>query len=115
MARTLRKSDRICADLERLGVAPALSQSLSERLTAISRGLSSEAYEAMLSGVCLAFGIQGGTLEDLRKTARDLDEIQHLLNAFTGELRKLDEALETLAAYAVRLRSQGARGGRLLH
>jgi len=110
-----RNPDRICADLERLGVAPELTQSISERLMPLSSELSPEAYEAMLSGVSLAFGVQGGALEDLRKTARDLDEIQHLLNAFTGELRKLDEALETLAAYALRLRTQGATSTRVVH
>jgi hypothetical protein len=45
----------------------------------------------------------------------DLEEIHHLLAGFANELRKLDEALETLAAYLVRLQSQAISGDRMLH
>jgi hypothetical protein len=45
----------------------------------------------------------------------DLDEIHHLLDGFAVELRKLDEALETLAAYLIRLQSQAISGDRTLH
>ena len=45
----------------------------------------------------------------------DLEEIHHLLDGFADELRKLDEALETLAAYLVRLQSQSISGDRTLH
>jgi hypothetical protein len=45
----------------------------------------------------------------------DLREIHHLLDGFAVELRKLDEALETLAAYLVRLQSQAISGDRTLH
>ena len=45
----------------------------------------------------------------------DLEEIHHLLDGFANELRKLDEALETLAAYLVRLQSQSISGDRTLH
>ena len=45
----------------------------------------------------------------------DLEEIHHLLSGFADELRKLDETLETLAAYLVRLQSQSISGDRTLH
>ena len=45
----------------------------------------------------------------------DLEEIHHLLDGFADELRKLDEALETLAAYLVRLQCQAPAGDRTLH
>jgi hypothetical protein len=45
----------------------------------------------------------------------DLEEIHHLLDGFANELRKLDEALETLAAYLVRLQRQAITGDRTLH
>lgn len=45
----------------------------------------------------------------------DLEEIHHLLDGFANELRKLDEALETLAAYLVRLQRQAIMGDRTLH
>jgi len=45
----------------------------------------------------------------------DIEEIHHLLDGFADELRKLDEALETLAAYLVRLQCQAPPGDRTLH
>lgn len=45
----------------------------------------------------------------------DLEEIHHLLDGFADELRKLDEALEVLAAYLVRLQLQSPPGDRTLH
>jgi hypothetical protein len=45
----------------------------------------------------------------------DLQEIHHLLDGFADELRKLDEALETLAAYLLRLQRQAISGDRTLH
>ena len=49
------------------------------------------------------------------RISADLDEIHHLLDGFADELRKLDEALETLAAYLIRLQSQPLSGDRTLH
>jgi hypothetical protein len=49
------------------------------------------------------------------RVSADLEEIHHLLDGFADELRKLDEALETLAAYLVRLQSQSLAGDRTLH
>jgi hypothetical protein len=45
----------------------------------------------------------------------DLEEIHQLLGGFADELRKLDEALETLAAYLIRLQRQAFSGDRTLH
>jgi hypothetical protein len=49
------------------------------------------------------------------RISSDLEEIHHLLDGFAVELRKLDEALETLAAYLIRLQSQAISGDRTLH
>jgi len=49
------------------------------------------------------------------RVTADLHEIHHLLEGFAAELRKLDEALATLAAYLVRLQSQSISGDRTLH
>jgi len=49
------------------------------------------------------------------RISADLEEIHHLLDGFADELRKLDEALETLAAYLVRLQSQSLAVDRTLH
>jgi hypothetical protein len=49
------------------------------------------------------------------RIASDLEEIHHLLDGFATELRKLDEAVETLAAYLIRLQTQSISGDRTLH
>jgi hypothetical protein len=49
------------------------------------------------------------------RMSQDLEEIHHLLDGFANELRKLDEALETLAAYLVRLQTRSAAVDRTLH
>lgn len=49
------------------------------------------------------------------RVTADLEEIHHLLSGFADELQKLDEALETLSAYLVRLQSQAISGDRTLH
>jgi hypothetical protein len=49
------------------------------------------------------------------RIAADLEEIHHLLDGFATELRKLDEAVETLAAYLIRLQTQSISGDRTLH
>lgn len=40
------------------------------------------------------------------RIAADLDEVHMLLEGFEQELRKLDEALEALSAYLLRLQCQ---------
>jgi hypothetical protein len=45
----------------------------------------------------------------------DLEEVRNLLEGFANELRKLDESLEVLSAYLVRLQSRPPGGDRTLH
>jgi len=103
-----KDAKRIREDLEKLGIAPEFSRSVSERLERFSEELTEDSYDAVLSGVAMAYGIHRRGLEGFKKTARDLDEVQRLMNGFSGELRKLDEALRTLAAYVTRMRKQTA-------
>jgi hypothetical protein len=53
-------------------------------------------------------------LEPTDRIATDLDEIHLLLEGFEQELRKLDEALEALSAYLLRLQCQPL-AGRTVH
>jgi len=46
------------------------------------------------------------SLDPTDRIATDLDEIHRLLEGFEQEIRKLDEALETLSAYLLRLQCQ---------
>jgi hypothetical protein len=103
-----RDAERIRGDLEKLGVAPEFSRSVSGRLERLAAELAPDAYEAVLSGVALSYGIHRQGLQRFKKTARDLDEVQRLMSGFASELRKLDEALRTLAAYVARVRKQTA-------
>jgi hypothetical protein len=99
-----KTADRIRIDLEDRGVPGNFSRPLAERLA--SCDLSSEAYEGFLTGAAVAYTVHEEGLVGLKKTAGDLGEIQRLMTSFSTELRKLDEALEVLAAYVVRMRTQ---------
>jgi hypothetical protein len=101
-----RDAKSIRGDLEKLGISPEFSERVSERLERFSNELPPETYDAVLSGVAMAYGIHRKGLEGFKKTARDLDEVQRLMTGFGSELRKLDEALRTLAAYVARMRKQ---------
>jgi hypothetical protein len=103
-----RDAKKIREDLEKLGVAPDFSQTLSERLERFSGELPPHTYGAVLSGVAMAYGVHRRKLKGFQKTARDLDEVQRLMGGFASELRKLDEALRTLATYVTRMRKQTA-------
>jgi hypothetical protein len=103
---TARDAKSICEDLEKLGIAPEFSRPVSEHLERSSDELTADTYDAVLSGVAMAYGIHRKGLEGFKKTARDLDEVQRLMSGFSSELRKLDEALRTLAAYVARMRRQ---------
>jgi hypothetical protein len=106
----------IRGELERRGVGDGFARAVSEQLEPFAGELSAEHVEAVIAGVTLAWGVHRRSVESFRRTATDLEEVQRLLSSFTGELHKLDEALEMLAAYAARLRTQtGAVPTRTLH
>ena len=112
-----RDPQQIYRDLLERGVTSRFAKALAARLATLSGELDGSGYEAVLGAVCLAFGAHRRGLAGLHKTARDVDEIQRLMEDFSSELRKLDEALETLSAYVLRLRTQSsaAIGDRTLH
>ena len=106
----------IRGELERRGVGGGFARAVSEQLEPFSSELSAEHVEAVIAGVTLAWGVHRRSVESFRRTANDLEEVQRLLSSFAGELHKLDEALEMLAAYAARLRTQtGPVPTRTLH
>jgi hypothetical protein len=101
---------RVEKDLERRGVAPEFSAHVSKRLAPFVPELSAEAYEGVISGVALAYGVHREAVGE-----SDPGELERLLGGFVDELRKLDEALGTLAAYVSRLGQRGTPRGRRLH
>jgi hypothetical protein len=106
---------RIRADLEQRGVAREFSQTVSDHLEPFTDDLAPEAYEAVLSGVAIAWSARHGTPAGAPPSRAELDEMQRLMGEFAGELRKLDEALELLAAYLTRMRTQRLARDRTLH
>ncbi|MEZ4330383.1 MAG: hypothetical protein R3F35_01410 [Myxococcota bacterium] len=93
--------------------ATRLAPRLAESQPALGRGSSS----ALIRGAALALALQSETQAHVERSLKDVREVERLLGAFTGELAKLDEVLEVLAAYAQRMRPQKPNGssGRLLH
>jgi hypothetical protein len=72
--------------------------------------------EALIRGASLALATRAGETATVARNRRDVREVERLLGAFTGELEKLDEVLEVLAAYAQRMRTQPNRSsGETLH
>jgi hypothetical protein len=107
-ARALGRAPQpdILGELERRGVGDGFARAVSEQLEPFASELPPEQVEAVIAGVTLAWGVHRRSVEAFRRTATDLEEVQRLLSSFAGELHKLDEVLEMLAAYAARLRTQ---------
>lgn len=96
---------QVCADLEARGVGGPAAELLAEQLAGELEPLGGEAYASTLDGVALTCRAQTRICEDLVGSARDLQEIERLMGSFAGELSKLDETLEVLAAYLRRMRA----------
>jgi hypothetical protein len=112
-----RKLEQIQADLIARGLDPALAQRLAAAIERRIAALDAGRYQGVVAGVALAVSAQRRELDALRKAADELGEVRRLLGSFTDELEKLDEALETLAAYVVRMKNPqpAPPSGRVLH
>jgi hypothetical protein len=105
------RSRRIRCDLEDRGVTREFSHSVAERLTTIAPDLSASEYVAVLDGVAAAYGVHREACcdaPDSQQQAQDVSEIERLMKGFGAELRKLEEGLQILSAYVVRM---GNRAG----
>jgi len=49
--------------------------------------------------------------EDTVDLKRDIEELDRLMQGFSGELRKLEEGLKTLAAFLERMRKRATSSG----
>lgn len=105
-AAPARDRARIEQDLERLGVADPLRDALTTRLEAIAPSLSEDAYQAALAGVAAAHDVHRIGEEGRQRNVRDYQEIQRLLGIFSGEMKKLDEALRVLSSYVQNMRKR---------
>ncbi|HYB11878.1 MAG TPA: hypothetical protein VEG67_00310 [Myxococcota bacterium] len=98
--------ERIRGELERRGVSPELAGALALRLAQLVRALGVSSCQAVCSAALAASDDPSAHSAPLVRSAYELDEIQRLMGAFVGELKKLDEALQLLATYLVRIRDQ---------
>ncbi len=108
---------RLQAELERHGVAPELAEAVAAQLAELAPVLPDARAEDLVAGAALACAVQGARQPGGSSQAPgDLDEVQRLMKAFVGELRKLDEALQLLATYLSRIKARTAPGpARPLH
>ena len=94
------------------GVGSEWAAPLASRLAALHRELGDAAVHPMLRATLETVEVQAAAHAHVERNMRDVREVERLLGAFSGELEKLDEVLEVLAAYAQRMRTQPARKDR---
>jgi hypothetical protein len=100
---------RLRAELERHGVAPELAEAVAAQLAELAPMLPDARAEDLVAGAALACAVHGARQSGgSAQAARDLEEVQRLMTAFVGELRKLDEALQLLATYLSRIKARTA-------
>jgi hypothetical protein len=117
--------DRVRCDLESRGITADLSALIAVQLCEQKRNgsetLTPDQYEALIDGAALAYGVQCEVETDADASADQVREIERMMQAFAGELSKLDESLEVLSAYVRRMRKQPesalapVRGDQTLH
>ena len=112
-----RSVEKIQAELVARGIEAPLARRLAEAIAKRTAVLDAPRYQGVIAGIALAVAAQRRDVAQLRKAADELGEMQRLLGSFTDELKKLDEALETLAAYVVRMKNPqpAPPSGRVLH
>ena len=95
--------DQVRSDLENRGIDPEFSGPVARRLVAILPDLSALEYAAILDGVSAVHGVYREISGPKNVHFRHENELQRLMEGFTGELRKIDEGLQMLSTYLVRM------------
>ena len=103
--------ERVRSDLENRGIDPKFSRSVARQLIAIVPDLSAHEYAAILDGVSAAYGACREISGQNEAHFRHENELQRLMEGFTGELRKLDEGLQMLSTYILRMSALSSREG----
>ena len=114
--REPRIADEWKEHLIEMGVSESWAIRLADELVPACRELGPGSAAALLRGASLTFAAQADEQANVERNLREVREVERLLGAFSGELEKLDEVLEVLAAYAQRMRSKPAKATRrVLH
>lgn len=116
----VRREPRTAADWEaRLieeGVSNEWASRIASQLVPAYTKLGRGSAAALLRGAALTVEAQAVEWAGVERSMRDVHEVERLLGAFSGELEKLDEVLEVLAAYAQRMRAKpNMPAGHTLH
>ena len=100
--------NRVRSDLQRSGVDEKLSRKIAAQLCeqGCRDELSAEQYAAMIHGASMACGVHCGTETTTQDNFGRVREVERMMQAFAGELAKLDESLEVLATYVQRMRQR---------
>ena len=98
--------------LQQQGVSAEWAATLARRLEPMHRELGPGSAEAILRTAATTVDAQAEAHATVERNLRDVREVERLLGAFSGELEKLDEVLEVLAAYAQRMRTKPNRKAR---
>ncbi|MBW2495169.1 MAG: hypothetical protein JRE43_10495 [Deltaproteobacteria bacterium] len=91
--------EQVRTDLEELGIDPEFSGPVAQRLVAIAPGLTA------------AYSVHRDRIGPNDLGARRGNELRRLMEGCTSELRKLDEGLQMLSAYLLRMCALASREG----
>jgi len=103
--------EQVRSDLEDLGIDPEFSRPVAQRLVAIAPGLTDVEYAAILDGVTAAYSVHRDRTGSGDAGIKQGNELRRLMEGCTGELRKLDEGLQMLSAYLLRMCALASREG----
>ena len=98
-----KQAARLREALEQRGIDKEAAVELAEALRTRLTGRSRRELEALMDGVELGCQVQRA----IASAAPGIAEMDRLFEDFAVELKKLDEGLRALAAYANRLRRRG--------
>jgi hypothetical protein len=116
-AKEATAAEGFTARLRERGVTEAEAVDLARRLAPDLMRRQPSARAAYLDGVASTWHATRDTRAELDRSLTDIKEVERLMGAFTGELSKLDEVLEVLAAYVRRMRTSNGEtsAGQTLH
>jgi len=88
------------------GVSAEWASPLARRLEPLHNEFGQGSAATLIRAAAAAVDVQSEVRAYVDRNMRDVREVERLLGAFSGELEKLDEVLEVLAAYAQRMRNK---------
>jgi len=91
------------------GVSAEWAPPLARRLEGLHHEMGRGSATTLIRAAAAAVEVQSEARAYVERNMRDVKEVERLLGAFSGELEKLDEVLEVLAAYAQRMRNKPAK------